>query len=189
MLLEGERGGDRLRAAMETFLPEFRIRPAVRADAAAVAALGNKLNLQHGLPENFTEASVLRDGFDGPLCFSLLVAEEQGRSGGRAGDGIGGYALYHPQYNSDLPGWGLWLVDLFVEPELRGRGLGRRLLAAVAAEAVVSGFLSLWWGVTSANRNALDFYAALGARDEDARILELVGPALAKLAGQTDPSA
>ena len=185
MPLEGERGGDRLRAAMETSSPEFRIRPAVRADAAAVAVLGNQLTLQHGLLETFTEAGVLRDGFDGPLKFSLLVAEAAGRSEGR----VVGYALYHPHYNSDLPGWGLWLVDLFVEPELRGRGLGRRLLAAVAAEAVASGFVSLWWGVTSANRSARDFYAALGARDEDARILELDGPALARLAGQADPSA
>ncbi|MDJ0946280.1 MAG: GNAT family N-acetyltransferase [Kiloniellales bacterium] len=164
---------------METSSPEFRIRPAVRADAAAVAVLGNKLNLQHGLPENFTEASILRDGFDGTQRFSLLVAEHRAR--------VVGYALYHPQYNSDKPGWGLWLVDLFVEPELRGRGLGRRLLAAVAAEAVATGAVSLWWGVVSANRNARDFYAALGARDEDARILELDGTALAALAGQAEP--
>ena len=168
---------------METSPPGFRIRHARREDAAAVAVLGNKLNLQHGLPENFTEASVLRDGFDGPLTFALLVAEDSAQDGSR----VVGYALYHPQYNSDLPGWGLWLVDLFVEPELRGQGLGRRLLAAVAAEAVASGFVSLWWGVTSANRNARDFYAALGARDEDARILELDGAALAALARQAPP--
>ena len=147
-----------------------------------MAELGNSLNRQHGLPETFTEATVLRDGFDGPQRFSLLVAEAEDRSG----EGIVGYALYHPQYNSDKPGWGLWLVDLFVEPELRGRGLGRRLLAAVAAEAVATGAVSLWWGVVSANRNARDFYAALGARDEDARILELDGAALAALAEQAD---
>ncbi len=163
---------------METSPSEFRIRPAVRADAAAVAALGNQLNLQHGLPENFSEAIVLRDGFDGPRRFSLLVVEQR--------TWVVGYALYHPQYNSDKPGWGLWLVDLFVEPELRGLGLGRRLLAAVAGEAVASGFVSLWWGVTSANRNARAFYDALGARDEEARILELDGAALAALAGQAD---
>ncbi len=163
---------------MTTSPQEFRIRPAVRADAAAVAALGNKLNLQHGLSETFTEATVLRDGFDGPRRFSLLVAEQRAR--------VVGYALYHPQYNSDKPGWGLWLVDLFVEPELRDRGLGRNLLAAVAAEAVATGAVSLWWGVVSANRDARDFYAALGARDEDARILELDGAALAALAAQGD---
>jgi len=168
---------------MESSSPEFPIRAGVREDAAAVAALGNKLNLQHGLPENFTEATVLRDGFDGPQRFSLLVAEAPSRSGDR----VVGYALYHPQYNSDLPGWGLWLVDLFVEPKLRGRGLGRRLLAAVAAEAVATGAVSLWWGVTSANRDARDFYASLGARDEDARILELDGGALTALAEQADP--
>ncbi len=161
---------------------EFRIRAGVRADAAAIAALGNQLNRQHGLPETFTEATVLRDGFDGPQRFALLVAEGPSRSEAR----VVGYALYHPQYNSDKPGWGLWLVDLFVEPELRGRGLGRRLLGAVAAEAVAAGAGSLWWGVTSANRDAREFYATLGARDEDARILELDGAALEALADGAD---
>ena len=45
--------------------------------------------------------------------------------------------------------------------------------------------VSVWWGVLSSNRKARDFYAAIGARDEDARILELDGPALAALAAET----
>ena len=154
--------------------PEIRIRPADRADAATVAALVNKLNLLHDKPENATGEAILRDGFEAEPGFSVLLAE--------AGDRPVGYALYHPLYNTDIPGWGLWLADLFVEPERRRLGIGRRLLAAVAAQAVAAGAVSVWWAVLSENRRARDFYAVLGARDEDARVLELDGDALAALA-------
>ena len=157
-------------------IPEIEIRFAERGDAAAVAALANKLNVLHDKPESFSAERILEDGFEREPGFSVLLAEVEGRAVG--------YALYHPIYNSDLPGWGLWLVDLFVEAELRSHGIGRRLLARVAAEAVATGAVSVWWGVLSSNRKARDFYAAIGVRDEDARILELDGPALTALAAE-----
>lgn len=155
---------------------EIRIRAAKREDAATIAALVNKLNVLHGKPEDCDAAAILRDGFDAPQGFSVLLAERQGHTLG--------YALYHPFYNTDIPGWGIWLADLFVEEAERGLGVGRRLLASVAAEAVADGRISVSWGVMSENHKARDFYAAIGARDEGARILELDGAALADLAGE-----
>lgn len=155
---------------------EIQIRFAERGDAAVIAELANKLCVLHGKPEYFSAERILQDGFEREPGFSVLLAEAEGRAAG--------YALYHPLYNSDLPGWGLWLVDLFVEAELRGQGIGRRLLARVAAEAIAMDAVSVWWGVLSSNRKARDFYAAIGARDENARILELDGPALAALAAE-----
>ena len=56
------------------------------------------------------------------------------------------------------------------------------MLAAVALAGKLNGAGSLWWGVLSRNEKARSFYAGLGARDTDARILELDGPALERLA-------
>lgn len=69
-------------------------------------------------------------------------------------------------------------------PGERRHGVGRKLFSAVAAETVDSGMASLWWGVMSDNTQARAFFASLGARDEDARILELDGQALQALAAE-----
>ena len=62
-------------------------------------------------------------------------------------------------------------------------------MAKVAGAAVGLGCVSLWWGVRSCNRKARDFYKDLGAFDDNARILELAGPALAKLAASASKEA
>lgn len=153
----------------------FRIRPAVEGDAAALAAAMNELNLHEGKePDRHSPASVLRDGFGPDRAFSALVAERDGR--------LVGYACYFPAYNTDLAARGLWLADLYVADAERRRGTGRRLLAAVAAEAVRRGLASVEWAARSANARARAFYAAIGARDEDLRVLELDGEPLRRLA-------
>lgn len=152
------------------------IRKAQAADAAEIARLANLLSVSEGLPDNvFAEAIVLRDGFGPKPAFEVLLAVTPDRAVG--------YAPFDEFYNSDIPGRGIWLTDLFVGPDLRGQGVGKRLMAAVAREAVDRGCVSLWWGVRSANRKAREFYAALGAKDDDARILELNEDALARVAG------
>lgn len=156
------------------------IRPARPQDSAAIARLANALNHDQGKPDSpFTEALVLREGFGSDPAFSVLLAE-------RANEAVG-YALFHPFFNSDLAARGLWLVDLFVVPEARGVGAGRALLAAIAAEAVARGMACVWWGVYAKNEKARQFYETLGASDEDARILELDGEALHRLAGRQVP--
>jgi ribosomal protein S18 acetylase RimI-like enzyme len=95
--------------------------------------------------------------------------------------------MFHPAYNSDVAARELWLVDLFAEPAVRGRGVGRALLAAVAAQAVRRGAASVSWGVRSTNVAARAFYERIGAREDDLRIMELAGPALAALAAEAEP--
>ena len=157
--------------------PEIRIRPAEPGDTAAIAGMANALNLQHGKPGDLYDSALIdREAFGpAPLC-SFLVALADGQPVG--------YALFHPMFNSDSARRGIWLTDLYVDPGFRGTGIGARLLAAVARHTVDNGMESLWWGVTSDNGAARRFYAQLGARDEDARILELDGTALADLASR-----
>jgi GNAT superfamily N-acetyltransferase len=154
------------------------IRPAVEADAEVIAQLANQLSRHEGLgDEIFSGARVREDGFGDDPAFCVVLAELAGE--------VVGYALYQDFYNSDPACRGLWLSDLFVVDGSRGRRIGRRLLADVARRAVKKGACCLWWGVRAANHRARAFYAALGARDEDARILELDRAALEALASRT----
>jgi len=58
----------------------------------------------------------------------------------------------------------LWLEDLYVEPEQRGRGAGRALLSAVARLALERGCAQVGWLVLDWNRPSIDFYESSGAR-------------------------
>lgn len=158
----------------------LRIRPARPEDAGIIAELANALNRYEGrLASPFTAELVRRDGFGPDPAFSALLAEEDGA--------VVGYAMFHPAYNSDVAARELWLVDLFVVAAVRGRGVGRALLAAVAAEALRRGAATLSWGVRSSNDVARAFYERIGARDDGLRILELAGPPLAALAAEAAP--
>lgn len=156
------------------------VRPARPGDAVEIADMANALNAQHGKPDNLYSAALIeREAFGAqPLC-EILVADLGGRAVG--------YALMHEMFNSDTARRGLWLTDLYVRNQHRSGGIGTRLLEAVAARCIEKGLASVWWGVTSDNLPARRFYEGLGARDEDARILELDGPALARLAGKQAP--
>jgi GNAT superfamily N-acetyltransferase len=74
-----------------------------------------------------------------------------------------GYALFFPTFSSFLTTRGMWLEDLFVRPHHRGTGVGRALLAAVAARALERGGERLEWEALDWNELALGFYRRLGA--------------------------
>jgi GNAT superfamily N-acetyltransferase len=74
-----------------------------------------------------------------------------------------GFALFFPTYSTFLAKPGLWLEDLFVEPHHRGKGLGRALLAALAARAVERDCGRLEWSVLDWNEPSIGFYRSLGA--------------------------
>jgi GNAT superfamily N-acetyltransferase len=96
-----------------------------------------------------------------------------------------GYALFFPTFSSFLATRGIWLEDLFVLPEHRGAGVGRALLAAVAAR-VPEGAGRLEWAALDWNELALGFYRGLGARLMDEwTSLRLDGEALRSLAAES----
>jgi len=136
--------------------------------------MANALNRHEGLsPDAFTPAIVRRDAFGPKAAFRVFVAEADGR--------VAGYASFLPGYNSDLAIPGLWMLDLFVIPAARGRGLGRALVRAVAREAVRRRLTCLEWGVRGDNIRARRFYRGLGARIGQARIASLIGRPLVTL--------
>jgi GNAT superfamily N-acetyltransferase len=111
-----------------------------------------------------------------------LIARE-GSEFGRAA----GFALFFHNFSTFLGRRGLWLEDLFVIPEMRGRGLGRRLLADLGAMARERGCGRFEWSVLDWNAPAIGFYERMGATVlPDWRIARVTGDALARF-GRDDP--
>jgi len=96
-----------------------------------------------------------------------------------AGGEVVGCALWFLNFSTWTGLHGIYLEDLFVHPEHRGAGLGRALLAALAAECVRRGLARLDWAVLDWNTPSIDFYRALGAVPLDGWTgYRLTGPAL-----------
>ena len=100
-----------------------------------------------------------------------------------------GFALFFHNYSTFLGRPGIYLEDLFVVPEARGRGYGRALLSCLARVAVERDCGRLEWAVLDWNEPSIGFYKALGATPLDEwTIVRLTGEALASL-GATGPAA
>ncbi|HVU17846.1 MAG TPA: GNAT family N-acetyltransferase [Candidatus Didemnitutus sp.] len=99
------------------------------------------------------------------------------------GDRAAGFALYFYNYSTFLAKPGLYLEDLFVHPEFRGRGIGKALLLHLARQANQLGCGRMEWSVLDWNQPAIDFYESLGARRlREWQICRLTGPSLARYA-------
>jgi GNAT superfamily N-acetyltransferase len=93
-----------------------------------------------------------------------------------------GFALFFPNFSTFAGKRGIWLEDLFVRPEARGKGLGKALIAAVAAVAVKRGCARFEWAVLDWNTPSIRFYESLGAAEmSDWRVMRLEGEALKRL--------
>jgi GNAT superfamily N-acetyltransferase len=106
------------------------------------------------------------------------------------GEHTAGYALFFPTFSSFLAIQGVWLEDLFVRPDHRGGGVGRALLAAVAARTRERGGERLEWSALDWNALALGFYRKIGAKTMDEWIIHrMIGDELARLAGESSAHA
>ncbi|MBK7865970.1 MAG: GNAT family N-acetyltransferase [Ignavibacteriales bacterium] len=96
------------------------------------------------------------------------------------------YAIYFYNFSSFLGKKGMYLEDLFVLPELRGRGIGKKILTFLANRAVEEGCGRFEWAVLDWNKPAIDFYKSVGAVSMDEwTIFRLSGEALNKFANKT----
>ncbi|HET7086929.1 MAG TPA: GNAT family N-acetyltransferase [Rhizomicrobium sp.] len=154
-------------------MSEFSLRAATVSDAAAIVALLKELAGYERLLDHFTlsEEQVRRDMF-GAACHCDLAFE---------GAEAAGIATWFWTYKSFRARRGLFVEDLYVRPACRGRGLGKRLLAHLAAKArEAGGFLE--WQVLDWNAPSIAFYRGLGAEPvENWLTYRLEGEALEKL--------
>lgn len=132
------------------------LRPAEQNDVPLILSLIRALADYEREPDaaRLTERELLRDGFGPDAWFDCIIAEADGEPAG--------FALYFPVY-STWEGRSLHLEDIFVKPEFRGRGIGKKLLTSVAAIAAERGCARLQWDVLDWNQPAIEFYQSLGA--------------------------
>jgi GNAT superfamily N-acetyltransferase len=161
--------------------PAVTVRAAGVEDVARLlelfAALADYEQLRHEL--HATEEQLREALFGERPAAAALIAER--------GSLAVGYALFFETFSSFLATRGIWLEDLFVLPDHRGAGVGRALLAAVAAR--VEGGGRLEWCALDWNELALDFYRGIGARAMDQwTTLRIDGDALTALAAQSPDS-
>ena len=94
-----------------------------------------------------------------------------------------GFALYFHNFSTFLGRSGVYLEDLFVLPEYRGRGYGKVLLCRLAAIAKEEGCGRLEWWCLDWNKPSIDFYKSMGAETmEDWTVYRVAGETLDKLA-------
>ena len=153
------------------------IRPARAGDIPAIHQLIRDLaEYERSLGEvTATEQDLAAALFAEPPALFGHVAEEDGR--------VVGFALWFLSYSTWGGRHGIYLEDLYVVPESRGRGHGKALLAALARICAERGYGRLEWWVLDWNSPARAFYESLGAVAMDEwTVHRLTGPALRALA-------
>lgn len=133
------------------------IRSAARADAALVLKFVRDLaEYEKLLPEaQASVADIERDLFgDAPKVFCEFAFWD-GKPAG--------FALWYYTYSTFQGRHGIWLEDLFVEPAMRGHGIGKALLVNLAQRCVREGLGRFEWAVLDWNQPSIDFYKSQGA--------------------------
>lgn len=158
-------------------MSKFVIRPATPADSATLFLLIKDLAEYEKLSDSVvaTEAKIRASLFGPHPSAEAVIGEE---------DGVPvGFALFFHNYSTFLAKRGLYLEDLFVKPDCRGRGYGKKLLIHLARIAVARGCGRFEWAVLDWNTPAIDFYKKLGAVPMDEwTVFRLDGDALSNLA-------
>ena len=105
-----------------------------------------------------TEEAMMRDGFGPNPVFGFFVAEADGL--------ITGFSVYYCRY-STWNGKRLYLEDIVVTEEMRGKGLGKALFDATVAKARETNCTGMMWQVLDWNTSAIEFYEKYGTRFDD----------------------
>src|SRR5438874_4244969 len=155
------------------------IRTATPADVSTIARLIRALAEYERLADKVVlDEGRLREHLFGPRPFAEVLLAEEAQQ-------VVGFALFFHNYSTFLGKPGLYLEDLFILPEYRGKGHGKSLLAALARLAVERGCGRLEWSVLNWNEPAIQFYRALGAVPMDEwTVYRLTDEPLRRMAGR-----
>lgn len=155
---------------------EFTIRKAVREDAEFILTMIHELARYERLEDQIT--ATVED-----IRSSLFDRKEAEVIIGQVGDTPAAFALYYYSYSTFLGRANLFLEDLFVKEEFRGRGYGKAMLQHLAQIATENGCRRLDWLCLDWNSPAIAFYKGLGAEVlDDRRVFRISGERLTELA-------
>lgn len=161
---------------------EIEIRPATEKDLSLVHAFIRKLAVFERL-EDQVEATeeTLRTSLFGPIPRAeVLLAFVKGEPAG--------FALYFHNFSTFVGQPGLYLEDIYIDEQHRGRGIGSALFSRLGAIAAERGCRRFEWAVLEWNRSAIRFYERLGARMlSDWRLFRLSGKDLESLGAVRRP--
>ena len=166
-----------LRATAVDAVPGLVLRPATEADAGLILRFIIELAVYEKEPDAVVTdqdgitASLFGQGATAKALIAELDAEPVG------------YAVWFASYSTWLGRNGLYLEDLYVTPEMRGRGVGKAILRQLAALAVAQGCGRMEWSVLDWNAPAIAFYESVGARPQSEwTVFRLTGDALSTFA-------
>ncbi len=122
-----------------------------------------------------TEQDLRRDGFGTSPKFHVIIAEWNREPAGMA--------FYFYNYSTWQGRPGIFIEDLFVRPQFRGKGIGRALMANLAKTAIAEQCYGVRWEVLDWNEPAIDVYQHLGSKFREGwRIMQITGQELRELA-------
>lgn len=153
-------------------------RPAEEKDIALLLKFIRALaEYEHMLDQVVADEKTLADWlFDKRVAEAFFAME---------GETEVGFALYFHNFSTFLGRGGIYLEDLFVLPEHRGKGYGKAILAHLAQIARERGCGRLEWACLDWNKPSIDFYLSLGAKPMDEwTVYRVSGDALTQLAGE-----
>lgn len=157
---------------------DIQIRRAVEADIPLVLSFIRKLAEYEKLSDEVkaTEQDLRASLFGPRPAAEVALAYGDGHAAG--------VAIYFHTFSTFLGRPGIYLEDLFVDPEYRGQGIGKALMVYLARLAKERGYGRLEWSVLDWNAPSIEFYKRLGAVAMDEwTIYRVTGPALERLAG------
>jgi GNAT superfamily N-acetyltransferase len=160
-------------------MSNIRIVPAIEGDLPVIFALIHSLADYEKLTHEVTatEERLRKTLFGVKPAAEVLLAHDDSE--------CAGFAVFFASYSTFLAQPGLYLEDLYVKPNLRGRGIGLALLQHLATLATERGCARIEWGVLDWNRPAIGFYQKLGAMPMDQWTkYRLTGQALERLSGR-----
>jgi GNAT superfamily N-acetyltransferase len=157
------------------------IRPALLGDVPRISELISELaEYERAADQATATADDLRAALfaSRPALFGhVALCDEQ----------VVGFALWFINYSTWVGKHGIYLEDLYVTPEMRGRGVGKALLAELASICVQRGYRRLDWWVLDWNKPAIGFYQSIGAEAmSEWTVYRLSGESLADLARTVD---
>ena len=155
----------------------LKLRKAIAEDIPRILSFIQELAEYERAPNavSCTEKDLRRDGFGPSPRFHVIIAEWNGEPAGMA------FFFYNYSTWQGRPG--IFIEDLFVRPQFRGKGIGRALISRLAKTAIAEQCYGVRWEVLEWNKPAIDVYQHIGSKFREGwRIMQLTGRELEELA-------